>query len=70
MNEESPEEVEMLEASIRMTRQFQIHQPPDNAALVGSKDLQIPGQLPWIRCVMDGRCEDMGQSFPMADLDS
>lgn len=68
MDGDSLEQLGKPEASIRTPRQFQIHQPPDSAALVGPKDLQIPAQLHWIQCVMDGRCEDSSQTFPQQIL--
>lgn len=34
-DKDSPEQPEKLEASSRMTRSFQTHQPPRNEALVG-----------------------------------
>lgn len=64
MDGDSPEQPEKPEVSIRMPRRFQIHQPPDSAALVGPKDLQVPAQLHWSQCIMDGRCEDSSQTFP------
>lgn len=55
LNGDSPEQLEKLEGSIRITRQFQTYQPPRNAALA-TQCPQLCGQLLWIRCLMNGRC--------------